>query len=435
MLSAAGLGRAIGLGEIDPRDLCEQYLDAIDAHPGAPLIYARSMADRARAEAAAAAERAASGTRRSVLDGVPVSWKDNFDTAGTATEGGTRLLASRVPERDAVAVARGAAAGLVSLGKTHMSELAFSGLGLNPMTATSPNAFDAERAPGGSSSGAAASVAFGLAAAAIGSDTGGSVRIPAAWAGLVGFKPAWGAIPLDGVLPLAPSLDTVGPICLTVEDAALLYAVLAGVPVPDLAGDIGSLQVPTAVVLEGCDGPVQAGFEAALASLAQAGARVEPTPVPELAAALEVAGRLSARVTHEGWAAWGDLIAAQPGVMFPAIEARFRSGATVTAAQDAAARVEFARLAAGLHARMGVLAMPTTACLAPPVERLLSDDAYYVERNLMALRNTRLGNLLGLCAITVPTPEPMVGLMLMAAPGQEARLLAVAAAVERALAD
>ena len=180
-MTAAELGRGIGAGVIDPRDLTEVYLGAIAAHPEAARIYARTMPERARAEAEAAAERARAAVRRGPLDGVPVSWKDLFDTAGVATEAGSRLLEGRTPDRDAALVARGARAGLVALGKTHMTELAFSGLGINPVTATPPNINDPELAPGGSSSGAAASVAFGLAAAAIGSDTGGSVRVPSAW--------------------------------------------------------------------------------------------------------------------------------------------------------------------------------------------------------------------------------------------------------------
>jgi aspartyl-tRNA(Asn)/glutamyl-tRNA(Gln) amidotransferase subunit A len=186
-MSAADLGRGIEAGRIDPRELTEVFLAAIDAHPDTPLIYARTTPDRARAGAEAAAERARAGTRLGPLDGVPISWKDNYDIAGEVTEAGSRLLLDNIAKRDAPAFAAATAAGLICLGKTHLSELAFSGLGVNPITATPPNAFDAELAPGGSSSGAAVSTALGLAAAGIGSDTGGSVRIPAAWNGLAGL--------------------------------------------------------------------------------------------------------------------------------------------------------------------------------------------------------------------------------------------------------
>lgn len=187
-MTASDLGRGIGAGEIDPVALTQVFLDAIEGHELRDRIYARVTRERALAEAKAAAARAASGHRLSLLDGVPVSWKDLFDTAGVATEAGSKLLAGRVPDRDAVVLQAATAAGLVCLGKTHMSELAFSGLGYNPSTATPPCVNNPDAVPGGSSSGAAASVAFGLAAAGIGSDTGGSVRIPAAWNDLVGLK-------------------------------------------------------------------------------------------------------------------------------------------------------------------------------------------------------------------------------------------------------
>ena len=186
--SAADLGRGIGAGKIDPVALTEAFLGAIETHSSANRIYARTTPTRAINEALAARARAATGNRLGPLDGVPVSWKDLFDTAGTATEAGSALLQGRVPRRDARVLRHASAAGLVCLGKTHMSELAFSGLGLNPITASPPCVNDNAAVSGGSSSGAAASVAFNLAPVAVGSDTGGSVRIPSAWNDLVGLK-------------------------------------------------------------------------------------------------------------------------------------------------------------------------------------------------------------------------------------------------------
>ena len=229
-MSMSDLGRAIGTGDIDPRDLTAAFLDMAKAHPFRDRIYARLMEDRAMAEAEAAYARAKDGVRRGLLDGVPVSWKDLFDTAGVATEAGTALLKDRIPTRDAEVLRRASNAGLVALGKTHMSELAFSGLGLNPVTATTPCVNDHLAVSGGSSSGAAGSVAFGLAPGAIGSDTGGSVRIPSAWNDLVGLKTTAGRLPLEGVVPLAAAFDTVGPLVKTVEDAAESFAILDGSP-------------------------------------------------------------------------------------------------------------------------------------------------------------------------------------------------------------
>ena len=438
-MSAADLGRGIAAGRIDPVDLTECFLDALAAHPDTPRIYARLTPERARAEARAAAARMKAGRRAGPLDGVPVSWKDIFDTAGVATEAGSALLAGRTPDKDAEVVRRGTEAGTVCLGKTHLSELAFSGLGLNPVTGTPPNIHDSARAPGGSSSGAAVSVAAGLAAIGMGSDTGGSVRLPAAWNDLVGFKTSWGVVPCDGVVPLARSLDTVGPLCRTVEDAALAFGFLAGAPAPDIEGVAPgeiSLLAPETLVLEGCDPEVETGFARTLDRLGRAGVCIARGPVPEFSETAEIATRVSPVVNFEGWQEWGVTIEARPGVMFPMIEARFRTGASITAEANRDARAGFARVAEQLHALIaerGILVMPTVPILPPPVERLIADDGFYIERNLLALRNTRLGNLLNCSALTIPTGAPMVGLMLMAGPGGEADLLRVGRAIERAL--
>ncbi|MCH8167573.1 MAG: amidase [Proteobacteria bacterium] len=435
-MSAAGLGRAIGAGEIDPRDLAEVFLGAIAAHPDTDRIYARTTPERARAGADAAAARARSGARLGPLDGVPIGWKDNYDIEGEVTEAGSMLLKGKVASRDAAAFAAATAGGLVCLGKTHMSELAFSGLGVNPITATPPNAFEPDRAPGGSSSGAAVSTALGLAAAGIGSDTGGSVRIPAGWNGLAGLKTTAGAISCEGVVPLSTTHDTVGPLARTVEDCGLLYAIMAGLPpeVPAPADLNGArFLIPETVVLEGCDAQVAAAFEAALETLAEAGARLTRAPVPEFAEAFDVAARLSPIVTTEGWRLWGETIEANPGVMFPLIERRFRAGMGGSVETDREALAEYARLSQAVQGRMdehGPMLMPTSPCLPPPVADLLADEDYFSERNLLALRNTRLGNLLTLCALTVPSATPMAGLMLVAGPGREGKLLALGRAVE-----
>lgn len=435
-MSAADLGHEIGADRIDPRELTETFLDAIAAHADTPRIYARVLAERARTDAAAAAERARTGARRGPLDGVPISWKDNVDIAGEVTEAGSKLLASRRPESDAPVFAAAARAGLVCLGKTHMSELAFSGLGVNPVTATPPNAFDPVRAPGGSSSGAAVSVALGLAAAAVGSDTGGSVRIPAAWNGLAGLKTTAGVISCEGVVPLSTTYDTIGPLCRTVEDCALLFAALADQPqqVPSVA-DLSQAQflVPETVVLDGCDPEPLAGFEDAVDALAAAGARIARAPVPEFSGVGEVIAQISPVIPGEAWGLWGATIDANPGVMFSFIEKRFRSGKGAAPEKARAAMAEFAKLSKSLQRRMaqyGPILMPTGPCLPPPTDRLLADESFYTERNLLTLRNTRLGNLLTLSALTVPTAAPMCGLMVVGGPRQEAMLLEVGRGIE-----
>jgi aspartyl-tRNA(Asn)/glutamyl-tRNA(Gln) amidotransferase subunit A len=384
----------------------------------------------------AAAARAKAGLRRGLLDGVPVSWKDLFDTAGIATEAGSALLKHRTPARDAAVLETATLQGLVCLGKTHMSELAFSGLGLNPVTATPPCLNDDRAAPGGSSSGAAASVAFGLAPAAIGSDTGGSVRIPAAWNDLVGLKTTAGSLPLTGTVPLCESFDTIGPLAHSVEDCALLLAALQGAGPVDLEGaDLGGarLAVLETVALDNLrDRPAQ-GFDDALARLSRAGARIERLHAPELTEAMDLAALL---FTAEAWGTWRDTIEKAPEKMFPRILDRFRSGAGFRAADHVAGwhRLRSIRMvwAARVSAFDAVL-LPTSPILPPDARRLLTDDAYYVTENLLALRNARIGNLMGVSALTLPTSQPSCGISLMAGAGEEGRLLRLGSAAERAL--
>lgn len=435
-MSAADLGRAIGSGAIDPEALAESFLSAIRAHPQSARIYARLTEARAGAEAAAAAARARAGLRRSALDGVPVSWKDLFDTAGIVTEAGSKLLAGRVPDRDAEVLGTATAQGLVCLGKTHMTELAFSGLGLNPMTATPPNAVDPSRAPGGSSSGAAVSVALGLAPAAVGSDTGGSVRLPAAWNDIVGLKTTHGRLSLAGVVPLVASFDTVGPLTRTVEDAALLLGALEGRRPADLRGATlagARLAVLGTVAMDAVRSAPLAGFERALDALRDAGATLTTIDAPEVAEAMDLAGAL---FTAEAWAIWGEAIEARPELMYAPIRERFASGAGFTAAQNIRAWRRLAELRgvwAGRTAGFDAVLVPTSPILPPDAARLLKDNAYFAAENLLALRNTRIGNLMGLCGLTLPTGVPMTGIQFMGPPQGEERILRIGHAAEAAI--
>ncbi|MDG1472211.1 MAG: amidase family protein [Ascidiaceihabitans sp.] len=435
-MTASDLGRGIGAGEIDPVALTQTYLDAIDAHELKDRIYARTTHARALAEAGAAAERAKSGARLSLLDGVPISWKDLFDTAGTGTEAGSKLLDGRVPDVDAVALANATSMGLVCLGKTHMSELAFSGLGYNPVTGTPPCVNDADAVPGGSSSGAAASVAFDLAAAGIGSDTGGSVRIPAAWNDLVGLKTTAGRLTLEGVVPLALKFDTIGPLTRSVEDATHLLAVMEGGKVADLRG--ASLKgrrfaVLRTKMLDDTREQPRAAFESAVERLKAAGASVDYINVPEVEDALNLSSRL---ITSEAYGLWKDVIEANPDVMYEKILERFRIGAEHSAADYVAgwgalesARAGYDAATCGYDAVLG----PSSAVMPPNLERLNTDEGYYVTENLLALRNTRVGNMLGLCSLSLPTGVPSCGIMFLCAPDMEEHLLRIGAAAEAVL--
>ncbi len=435
-MTAADLGRGIGAGKINAMELTEAFLDAIAAHPDGGRIYARTTPRRARSMAMAAADRAKVGRRIGPLDGVPLSWKDLFDAAGAPCEAGSALLKGRTPDTDAEVLHTATAQGLVCLGKTHMTELAFSGLGLNPVTATPPCVNDPEAVPGGSSSGAAASVAFGLAPAAIGSDTGGSVRVPAAWNDLVGLKTTAGRVSLKGVVPLAPRFDTVGPLARSVEDCALLLAAMEGCRAPDLTGATikgARLAVLETVALDTLrDGPAT-GFDTATDRLARAGARIERLNAPEIVEAMALSGALFA---PEAYGIWRDAIEAAPEKMFDRVLERFRLGARTSAPDYVAAWLRLDALRAVWHARTAAydaVLIPTSAILPPNARRLLEDENFFVTENLLALRNTRIGNLMGLCALTLPTGQPSCGLTMMAPPGQEDRLLRLGAAAERAL--
>ncbi len=434
-MGAADLGRGIGAGEIDPVALTEAYLDAIKSHPLKDRIYARLTEDRAMAEARAAAARARDGLRLGPLDGVPASWKDLFDTAGILTEAGSALLRGRMPREDAEVLKNATHAGMVCLGKTHMSELAFSGLGYNPVTATPPSVNDPAGVSGGSSSGAAASVAFGLAPLAIGSDTGGSVRIPAAWNDLVGLKTTHGRLSLRGVVPLCESFDTVGPLCRTVEDAALALAALEGGKVADLEG--ASLEGVRLLILENAledarDRPM-AAFRSAVERLQAAGAITESAHIPEADEALALSAVL---FTTEAYAQWCRRIEAEPELVFGEILERFRAGGSFSGVEYVqgwqklkALRACWRRRVAGYDA----VIMPSSPILPPSIERLASDHEYYVRENLLALRNTRIGNLMGECALTLPTGLPSCGIILQSAPMAEERLLRLGRAAEAAL--
>lgn len=432
--SAVSQGRAIDRGALCPLALTEAYLDKIRAHPMASRIYSVVTEKRALLEAVTARSRARAGLRRGPLDGVALSWKDLFDTAGTATEAGSKLLAGRIPLRDAQVLRVARQAGSICLGKTHLSEFAYSGLGLNPMTATPPCVNDAGAVPGGSSSGAAASVAFGLAALGVGSDTGGSVRIPAAWNDLVGLKTTHGRLPMEGVVPLARRFDTVGPIARSVEDCAAFLATLEGRVAPDLRG--ATLAGRHFLVLEGAPfedirpEPAQA-FEDAASRLSRAGAKLTRAKLPVVDEVLALSAII---YTPEAWAEWRELIETNPDAMFPPILARFRAGAAHSAADYIAAWNKLTELRARYLSRVAgydAVILPTAPNLPPNAARLAADEAYYTTENLLTLRNTRIGNMLGLCALTLPTNTPSAGISFMGAPMAEDRLLRLGAAAEQ----
>jgi len=441
-MTALELGQKIAETSIDPLDLTEYFLDRIRDHDQAGSIYVRHTEMRALKEAEAARRRAKSGMTRSRLDGVPISWKDLYDTAGIPTEGGSPLLAGRTPTKDALVLQRATAAGLVCLGKTNTVQFALGGIGSNPHTGTPANAVmrDVPRAPGGSSCGAAVSVAKGLAAAAIGSDTGGSVRVPAAWNSLVGLKTSYGTLPLDGVLPLSPTLDTVGPLTKTVADAAEIFGILGARTPTDLKGlnPINRLRLlcPTNIVWDQADQNLEPITRKAIDGLAALGATVIHDTVQafdEITDAIKHGGI----ATAEAYTTWRHLVDTKGAAIDPNVLARFHQGREMSAPDVEIVRAEVRKQAPALYAKLAgfdAMVMPTVAILPPTLESVDRDPEAYRIANMLALRNTTLGNILPCCAVTLPIPGDIpCGLMVMAPAGHDNRLLRIAATIEKAL--
>jgi len=404
-------------------------------------VFTRVYAEQARAAARAADTLRAAGLARSPIDGLPISIKDLFDVAGEITlAGSVARQGEPAADEHAVVVQRLLAAGAVIVGRTNMVEFAYSGLGVNPHYGTPRNPWDraAGRIPGGSSSGAAVSVTDGMAVGAIGSDTGGSVRIPAALCGLAGFKPSAWRVPMAGVLPLSTSLDSIGPLAPTVRCCATLDAILAGDAVePWQPAALRGLRlaVPTTLALDGMDKHVAAAFDAAIARLSAAGALVDEIEVPEFAqlAAINAKGGFTAA---EAWAWHRDLIARAADRYDPRVVSRIRRGQDMSAADylDLLDARE-AWVAAVEHRIAGydALALPTVPVAAPTIAEVsASDEAYYAANGLI-LRNPTLINFLDGCAVSVPchaAGTAPAGLMIAGANGADRRILAIGMAVE-----
>jgi aspartyl-tRNA(Asn)/glutamyl-tRNA(Gln) amidotransferase subunit A len=439
------LAAALANGATTSVALVEECLDRI-ADPGGEgsrvFIKVYAAQARAMAEAADALRRA---NRAPPLAGIPISVKDLFDVAGEPTPAGSTVLADAPPAAaHAPVIARVLAAGLIPMGRTNMTEFAFSGLGINPHHGTPASPWDraTRRIPGGSSSGAGVSVADGMAFGALGTDTGGSCRIPAAMCGVVGYKPTARRVPITGVLPLAPSLDSVGPLASSVACCATLDAVLAGEALPAVAPmPVAGLRlaVPRNVVFDGIEPAVAEAFERALARLSAAGARIEHVNFPAMdeVAPANATGGLAAPEAF----AWHRQLLAEKGEGYdPMVRKRILRG-TAMGLPDYLALVAL-RAAIGARmnaqtARFDAVAMPTCPLVPPPIAALEADEAEYTRVNSLQLRNTTLGNFLDRCAISLPCHRPgeaPVGLMLMGETMGDARLFAIAAGVEAALA-
>jgi aspartyl-tRNA(Asn)/glutamyl-tRNA(Gln) amidotransferase subunit A len=453
--SIGQLGSLLRRRDISPVELTEFFLERIAQFDPALNAYIAVANERARAQAQAAESLMARGHFLGPLHGIPLAFKDLIDVEGMATTGGSILRRSHVAESDAHVTGRLFREGAILLGKTHMVEFAFGGAGINHHYGTPWNPWDADvpRLPGGSSSGSGVAVAAGLAPAALGSDTGGSVRIPSSFCGLVGLKPTFGSISNRGVLPLDPTLDTIGPLCHTVEDCAVLYQALCG---PDPA-DLHTLGQSPFAGIDALDGDVKGlrlcfpreyfwsdvdeEVEAAVRATAQVFADLN-VHVDEIS--LEVLDDLS------NWRTGANVTAVESYLYHrrdlqehleqfdEIVSARMLDGRDIAAVDFLAQlRARDALRAKALHAFESVdfLITPTTPFAAPPVQEVDLDDVYF-HINGLCLRNTSAVNALGLCAVSLPcglTRDGLpIGLQLVGKPGDEARLLRLARTYEQA---
>ncbi len=438
------LAQALATGQTTSRALVEDSLAKIADPAGeGSRAFIKVHADQARAMADAADALRKVGRSPGRYAGIPIALKDLFDIAGEPTPAGSAVLAD-APSAGANApvVARMLAAGFIPMGRVNMTEFAFSGLGINPHygTPTSPWDRASKRIPGGSSSGTGVAVADGMAAAGLGTDTGGSCRIPAAFCGIVGYKPTSRRVPITGVLPLAPSLDSVGPLAPSVACCAAIDGILAGegASVPAPVGLNGlRFAVPENMVLDGIDATVAVAFDRALAALTAAGASVVRVKCPEFEdiAAANAKGGFAASEAF----AWHRALLASKGAGYdPRIRVRIARGEGMSAADYLDLVAARARIVASFDARtrdFDCVLMPTVPIVAPKIADL-DDEREYNRINMLILRNTALGNFLDRCSISIPCHrdgEAPVGLMLNGETMGDTRLFSIAVAVEKAV--
>ncbi|MBV9189418.1 MAG: amidase [Betaproteobacteria bacterium] len=441
MWTVAQLGRELAAGRTTSREIVEQALAKITAPYGeGARSFIKVYADSARAEADYADRLRKSGVRRSPIDGLPVSLKDLFDVAGDVTRAGSKVLAIEA-QQDAIAVARLRAAGAIFVGRTNMVEFAFGGVGLNPHYGTPRNPWDraAARVPGGSSSGAAVAQAEGMCVMALGSDTRGSIRQPSALCGVVGFKPTQRRVPRDGAFPLSYTLDSVGPLANSVGCCAAYDAVLSGEggELPPMEAKGLRLLLPRSIAIEDLDPEVDNAFERALKKLAAAGAQITEVAVPAFNRQDEYfkgGGIAGAEVVHVH-KPYRDRFSGYD----PRVGKRIGMGTTLTGAdlvELLQLRDAFMREIETLAAPYDAIVMPSVPCVAPTIAETQASEEAYFRWNFRIMRNNGLINFLDGCAVTLPCHEPgsaPVGFMVCGTAMSDRRILAVAAAIERAL--
>jgi aspartyl-tRNA(Asn)/glutamyl-tRNA(Gln) amidotransferase subunit A len=424
------------------RDRLETILTRLDERRAEERVFMKLYRETARAEADAADSRRRLGKSLGLLDGRIVSIKDLFDIAGEPTLAGSIIRRDAPPATaDAAVVRRLRAAGAVIVGKTHMTEFAFTAIGLNPHYPVPGNAIDASLIPGGSSSGAAVSVAEGTSELAIGSDTGGSVRIPAALHGLVGFKPTAHRLPLDGASPLSPSLDSIGPLARTVSDCAAADAIMAGEmpqPLTPLSLEGLRLAIPKGLLLEDLAPDIARAFDASLQRLSHAGAKLADCAIDDLLARFAEATSIGSLAGLEASRVHADWLIDENAPVDIRVKSPLRRRLAVP---DAAienlleARQELIRAMDDRLTPFDLILLPTTPIPAVSIASVEEDKREYRRVEDLLLRNTQVANQFDLTAITLPLPGTRLpaGLMLMARNGADKRLLRLGASVESLL--
>ena len=396
--------------------------------------------DQAKAAADAADARAKAGVSLGPLDGTIVSIKDLFDVAGEVTRVGSKVFAEegKPATADAPVVRRLRAGGAVVVAKTNMSEFAYTGIGANPHFGTPGNPADRKRVPGGSSSGAAVAAADGMCEIAIGTDTGGSCRIPGALCGIVGYKPSRQRIPTTGAFPLSYSIDSIGPIARSVEACARADAVMANetyVPLEPVSLNGLRIGVVVGYPIENLDETVDLKFSDAVARLNKAGAHISEEKLSLLDDMAQVNSKGGVQPA-EAFSIHRDLLSRRADAIDPNVQVRLERARTVSAADYIDMVRERARLIRSMDDRIAdvdVLAWPTTPMVAPTMQEVAAPDEF-ARKNAMLLRNTVIVNFFDLCAISVPIPRGSglpAGFMLVARNGQDQRLFRIAAAIER----
>jgi aspartyl-tRNA(Asn)/glutamyl-tRNA(Gln) amidotransferase subunit A len=433
------------MSKTSSRDRLERALARI-ADPAGEGAHAclTVYADSARPAAEAADARRKAGKPLGPLDGVIVSIKDLFDVKGEVTRAGSRVLAGEelTATSDAPAVARLRAAGAVIVAKTNMSEFAFSGIGANPHYGTPGNPFDRARVPGGSTSGGGVAVADGMCEIAIGTDTGGSTRIPAALCGIVGWKPSKQRVPTDGAFPLSFTLDSIGPMAKSVADCALADAVMAAEkPVAVEPAPLSGLRfgIWQGVPFDGADSTVAASWSAAIGRLGKAGVRLSDEAIA-LVDDMVQANAKGGFAPTESFAIHRERLKRDGAGVDSLIRARIERGGTVPAFDYIDMTLARRRLVRAMDARLegfDALVLPTVPIVAPKTAEVAVADEFG-RKNAMLLRNTSMINFFDLCAISLPLPRNgglSTGLMLVGRNGSDANLFHIAAAVEKLFAS